>query len=270
MKKNHATMKKSHATMGCATRGKLYALCFLCLFPTLLWGQKKLLPGEKAEAPPRKEHRHERPVNFGLKGGFTSSLFLVSRLALNNIGVEEVQNNYKLGYFGSLFMRVNFKRHFIQPEVSYTINRCDISFTKPNVEGVTPGTASITSSIHSIDVPIIYGYNIIKDGPYGMAIFGGPKLRYILNGPSDITFDNFELTGIQEELNHLNLSLTLGVAVTISRIFFDFRYDIGLHNISKQVTYDAPSATDNRPIPDEKLRFNRRDNVLSFSLGVFF
>ncbi|MDR1004712.1 MAG: PorT family protein [Prevotellaceae bacterium] len=249
---------------------RLYGICLLCLLPVALWGQGLPLPGVRVEKKAEVMHRHDRPLNFGIKGGFTSSLFLVSRLALSNIGVKEVQNNYKLGYFGSLFMRINFKRHFLQPEVSYTINRCDITFVKPDAEGVTPGTASIISSIHSIDVPVIYGYNIIKEGPYGMAIFGGPKLLYIRNSKSKVTFDNFDRPDIKEELNPLNLSMTLGVAVTISRIFFDFRYDIGLHNISKQITYDAPAATDYRPIPSDELRFNRRENVLSFSLGVFF
>ncbi|MDR0895978.1 MAG: PorT family protein [Prevotellaceae bacterium] len=246
------------------------SVIILCFFPLLLWGQGMPIPGNTVERAPAHTHHHDRPINFGIKGGFTSSLFLVSKLALNNIGVDEVQNNYKLGYFGSLFMRINFKKHFLQPEISYTINRCDITFVKPPVEGANAGIASIASSIHSIDVPIIYGYNIIKEGPYGMAIFGGPKLRYVLNGQSKVDFDNFDHPGIKEELNPLNLSVTLGVAVTISRIFFDFRYDIGLHNISRQVTYDAPAATDDKPMPADELRFNRRDNVLSFSLGVFF
>lgn len=76
-------------------------------------------------------HRYDRRVNFGIKGGFTSSLFLVSDLILNGTVIDEVQNNYKIGYFGSLFMRINFNRHFLQPELSYTINRCNITFESP-------------------------------------------------------------------------------------------------------------------------------------------
>jgi hypothetical protein len=153
--------------------------------------------------------------------------------------------------------------------MSYAINRCNITFEKPQTEEITSGTASVTSSIHSIDIPVIYGYNVVKEGPYGLAIFGGPKFRYIWNKQSRVTFRNFEASSIKEELNPFNLSFTLGVSVNISRIFFDFRYDIGLHNISRQVTY-LPDTSGTTITPQESLRFHRRDNVLSFSIGVFF
>ena len=105
----------------------------------------------------RKTPSYERPVNFGVKGGFTSSLFIISDFLVNGVPIEEVQNNYKIGYFGSAFMRINFERHFLQPEISYTINRCNITFRKPLPEdapiGSIPSEAMITSSIHSIDIP---------------------------------------------------------------------------------------------------------------------
>ncbi|WP_373827894.1 porin family protein, partial [Bacteroides heparinolyticus] len=166
--------------------------------------------------------------------------------------------------------------HFLQPEISYNINRCNITFERPlpAVATTTPPSveASITSTIHSIDFPVIYGYNIIKEGPYRLAVFGGPKIRYIWNKKSDITFDGFNQKNIREQLHPFNISFTTGVSVTISRIFFDFRYDIGLHNISKRVTYDIP--TNENKATDEtaknRIRFKRRDNVLSFSFGVLF
>lgn len=245
---------------------RIFILCLL-LLPATMRGQSHTAPGAAAEESPG-QHHHDTRVNFGAKGGFTSSLFLVSNLTLNGVTINEVQNNYKIGYFGSIFMRINFERHFLQPEISYNVNRCNITFEKPAEEGAPSEMASITSSIHSIDMPVIYGYNVIKENPYSLAVFGGPKFRYIWNRKSEVTFENFDQQGISERLHPLNLSFTLGVAVTISRIFFDFRYDIGLHNISKEVTYDnsvpeSDSSTD-------RIRFHRRDNVLSFSFGVFF
>lgn len=246
----------------------------LLTFSAMMWGQHPSVPGTYDDDHPKT--RKERSANFGVKGGFTSSLFLVSNFSVNGVAIEEVQNNYKIGYFGSVFMRINVERHFLQPEVSYNINRCNITFEKPLPDdapvGAIPAEASITSSIHSIDVPVIYGYNIIKEGPYSLAIFGGPKIRYIWAQKSKVTFENFDQQNIKEQLRPLNLSITAGVAVTISRIFFDFRYDIGLHNISKQVSYDVPSNgnTINEADTNNEIRFHRRDNVLSFSLGVFF
>lgn len=246
---------------------------YLLALPAMMWGQTPVVPGTADEEHPKRHN--ETPVNFGIKGGFTSSLFIVSQFSINGVSIDEVQNNYKIGYFGSLFMRINFDRHFLQPEISYNINRCNITFEKPLPEnaasGAVPEEASIASSIHSIDIPVIYGYNFIKEGPYSLAIFGGPKVRYIWGRKSNMDFENFNQVDIHERLHPLNLSLTAGVSVTISRVFFDFRYDIGLHNISKSVTYDIPADND---VAGEntknEIRFHRRDNVLSFSFGVFF
>ena len=131
--------------------------------------------------------------------------------------------------------------------------------------------ATIASSIHSVDIPVIYGYNVIKQGPYSLAVFGGPKIRYIWNKRSEVSFINFDQKDIKEDLRPLNLSLTIGVAVTISRVFFDFRYDIGMHNISKEVTYQPISGSNkSSEVSTDEIRFHRRDNVLSFSLGIFF
>ena len=160
---------------------------YLLAFPAMMWGQTPVVPGTADEE--HSGHRKETPVNFGFKGGFTSSLFLVSQFSVNGVPIDEVQNNYKIGYFGSLFMRINFDRHFLQPEISYNINRCNITFEKPLPEDAASGArleeASMTSSIHSIDIPVIYGYNFIKEGPYSLAVFGGPKVRYIWDRKSD-------------------------------------------------------------------------------------
>lgn len=240
-------------------------------FSIIMWGQTLIVPGTSNEEVQKVHHDH--PINFGIKSGFTSSLFLVSNFTINDIAVKEIQNNYKIGYFGSVFVRVNFDRHFLQPEISYNINRCNITFEKPASDDVSiqpiSKEASISSSIHSFDIPVIYGYNIIKEGPYSLAVFGGPKIRFFYSQKSEVVFENFDQQNIKEELRPLNFSFTAGVAVTISRIFFDFRYDIGLHNISKRVTYDIP-ANNNTPDSSNEIRFHRRDNVLSFSLGVFF
>ena len=211
-------------------------------------------------------------TNWGAKVGFTASLSLVQDFSIGDAVVDQVQNNYKVGYFASLFMRINFDRHFLQPEISYNVNQCGISFNKPSSQGndliqpPLPQTASIETRIHSIDIPIIYGYNFIKEAPYAMSVFGGPKIRYIWRHKSDVTFENFDQEGLSEELHPFNLGFTLGVAVTISRIFFDFRYDIGLLNMSKGVR-QAPSTDGTDPVP---IHYRRRDNVLSFSFGVFF
>lgn len=123
---------------------------YLLAFPAMMWGQTPVVPGTADEE--HSGHHKETPVNFGFKGGFTSSLFLVSQFSVNGVPIDEVQNNYKIGYFGSLFMRINFDRHFLQPEISYNINRCNITFEKPLPEDAASG-APAGGSLHYIVHP---------------------------------------------------------------------------------------------------------------------
>lgn len=211
-----------------------------------------------------------RMVNFGVKAGFNSSMFLVSKLKIKDVTIDEVQNNYQIGYFGSVFMRINVKRHFLQPEISYNVSKCEISFDKlgsqhPDIE---PDYASVNSVLHSIDIPVLYGYNVVKEGPYLMSIFFGPKMRYLWGKKNEITFDNFDQKGIHESLHPWNVSAVVGVGVNISRIFFDFRYEQSLRNISKSVTYDNIHPDGTTGV--SSITFRRRDSALSFSVGLCF
>ena len=138
---------------------------------------------------------------------------------------------------------------------------------------LTPSTirryyTMVQSVLHSIDFPVLYGYNVVKKGPYGMSIFAGPKLRYLWGKKNEITFSNFDQKGIHEKLYPFNISAVIGVGVNISRIFFDFRYEQGIGNISKSITYDNINSDGSTGI--SRIIFDRRDSALSFSLGFIF
>ena len=212
------------------------------------------------------ERPNTKKVNFGIKAGFNSSMFMVSELKIKDVTIDEVQNNYKIGYFGALFMRINMKKHFIQPEVSYNVSKGEIVFDKLGSQhpAVEPDYASV-QSVHSIDFPVLYGYNVVKKGPYGMSIFAGPKLRYLWGKRNEITFTNFDQKGIHEKLYPLNVSAVIGVGVNISRIFFDFRYEQGIRNISKSIVYDNINSDGSTGV--SHIIFRRRDSALSFSFG---
>ena len=48
---------------------------------------------EKVDRPNTKK------INIGIKAGFNSSMFMVSELKIKDVTIDEVQNNYKIGYF---------------------------------------------------------------------------------------------------------------------------------------------------------------------------
>ena len=91
------------------------------------------------------------------------------------------------------------------------------------------------------------------------------KLRYLWGKQNEITFTNFDQKGIHEKLYPLNVSVVIGVGVNISRIFFDFRYEQGLGNISKSLVYDNINSDGSTGV--SPIIFRRRDSALCFSFG---
>lgn len=224
-----------------------------------------------AFAQDRNADKVERPntkkINFGIKAGFNSSMFMVSELKIKDVTIDEVQNNYKIGYFGAIFMRFNIKKHFIQPEASYNVSKGEITFDKLGSQhpAIEPDYASVQSVLHSIDFPILYGYNVVKKGPYGMSIFAGPKLRYLWGKQNEITFTNFDQKGIHENAVSAQCQRRDRCRRQYLRIFFDFRYEQGIGNISKSIVYDNINSDGSTGV--SPIIFRRRDSALSFSFG---
>lgn len=51
--------------------------------------------------------------------------------------------------------------------------------------------SSIINRIYTLDIPLLYGYNFVKQGPYELAFFTGPKFKYILKENNHI--DNYDI-----------------------------------------------------------------------------
>lgn len=209
-------------------------------------------------------------VNVGMKAGFNSSMFFIDRFALGGKELSNIQNNYKVGYFGSFFLRFNLKKHhYLQTELSYNVSKGSISIanTVENKE-MLADNALVKTTIHSIDFPILYGYKFVDARPYGMAFFLGPKIAYTWEKHSSNEYSGFYQQNITEELQPFCFSAVVGLAVNVSNIFFDFRYEAGLHNMVKSVTFDK--GITESPYSDQSIDLKRRRNILSFSLGVIF
>lgn len=205
--------------------------------------------------------KHDKKIDFGLKAGFASYTYIVSSLKINNQVINDLQNNYKLGYYASMFTRLNFKRNFLQVEATVNLNRAEVVFNKSTSSS---DMASVTGSLYTIGFPVMYGYHIVKTGPYKMSLFGGPKLEYIWRSKTD--YGNFDQQNIRESIYPFNFCLLGGVSINIDKVFFDFRYEQEVLNISKSITCDSNTALNET----DNIIFHRRGGCLSFSFGVLF
>ena len=214
-------------------------------------------------------HNKKSAVSIGVKGGFNSTMFFANEFYIGGTKVSNIQNNYKVGYFASFFLRANFKHHFIQPEISYNVNKASvlINLHSDNL-AIAPVNGLVKSKMISFDVPLLYGYKFIDKHPYGMALFIGPKVAWTWDKHTHIDYSGFNQVDINEKIKPLNYSAVFGLAVNISNIFCDFRYEVGLNKISDAISFDK-NATQ-APHNQMELVYERRRNVLSFSLGVIF
>ena len=107
--------------------------------------------GQNRNTADKVDRPNTKKINFGVRAGFNSSMFMVSELKIKDVTIDEVQNNYKIGYFGALFMRINMKKHYIQPEVSYNVTKCEITFDKLGSQhpAIEPDYASVQSVLHT-------------------------------------------------------------------------------------------------------------------------
>jgi hypothetical protein len=214
--------------------------------------------------------KHKEPlINYGAKTGFSSTIYEVNRLQVSSMPINEYTTKSEISSFYTLFARINIKQsHYLQTEVSYNISNYTITFPTQQWKPTAPPqeTSSISTKITGFEIPFFYGYHILKEGPYGMSFYAGPKAKFTLTNQSNHYFDNFTYTSITESIRPINFSLMMGLSVHISRIYFDFSFEYGLHNIS-----NGFHTTDILGTPsDESLIFDRRKNVLSFSVGFMF
>ena len=121
-------------------------------------------------------------LNWGVKSGFSSTIYKVEEFI---VGAHPITNHIaksEISSFYTAFMRINIHRHYLQSELSYNISNYSIYF--PTEQWKTSATetdlSSISTKIIGLEVPLYYGYHIIKEGPYSMSLYLGPKAKYIL------------------------------------------------------------------------------------------
>ena len=214
------------------------------------------------------QHKPAFSINYGLKTGFSSTIYDVDEFTVLHTPITEYTSHSEISSFYTGFVRINMKRHYLQTECSYNISKYSISFPIKEWYPVTESqeSSAIYTKITGIEFPFYYGYHIIRDGDYGMSFFMGPKAKFVITDISNHIFEKLPFSNVAETIHPINFSLMLGLGINISPVFFDFSFEYGLHNISDH--FDATLF--NGEISQDLLVFDRRKNVLSFSIGFMF
>jgi hypothetical protein len=209
----------------------------------------------------------DKVFNWGAKVGLNSTFPVINSIDVDGKRAENIHLQYKVGILAAAFCRINIDRIFLQPSVSWRHASGDIRFNLPAATEATAVTRSfdqLTYKVKSIEAPILIGYKIVKEGPYGLSFMAGPTIKYSYNVSYSSNFFDSPRRYISDS-TPWGINIACGVGVTIWRFFFDVTYEFGLN----QVDSDFKDYSSREP-GEDNITIDKRTNMMNFSLGFLF
>ena len=203
--------------------------------------------------------------NIGMKAGFQAVTYNDPDFGIDGyrFDTNNIQSN-KIGYALSLFARVTKSKFFLQTEGTFGISNHSFDFHDEPVnteENFTPNNTVYDLKTYCLQVPILFGYNVVQKGRYGLSLFTGPRTKFIFTSMSQQQFKHFYYEELEEILADKVYFWEIGMGIKISRVFLDITFDAGLNKAASHII----SHSDGKIFSS-----SRRDNVLSFSVGFIF
>lgn len=213
---------------------------------------------------------YDRTYYLAVRVGFNSAFPLIQEFNIDDKRISDYRIHYKVGYMAAVTFSVNFNRFVIQPSVCWYRSNAEIQFTHPQFNSLDvianslEETLLLDSEVNSLEVPVLIGYHIVKEGPYAMSLKFGPKGIYRYRSDYGI---NSSAVSLQHEGDNIPYSINFvsAVGVSIGRLFLDFSYEFGLHTVHSDFSYTDVLTGDVGTI-----YLSQRTNKLSFSLGFLF
>ena len=204
-------------------------------------------------------------VNAGLKLGFQAITYNNPTFEIDGYAYNEntIQSN-KIGYTAAPFLRVSYNKFYIQTDAAFGITRHSFDFTdthESSIAGVTPNSPQYNLTTYCLQVPLLIGYEFIKQEKYGMSAFTGPRTKFTFTSHDKQEFKHFSYEDLNEVLEKKVYYWEVGLGVRIYNVFFDFAFDIGLTEASKNIRETKTG---------KEFKTKRKDNILSFSVGMIF
>ena len=188
--------------------------------------------------------------------------------------MEDIRLQYKVGYQAAAFARVNIDRFYIQPSLAWQYTEGDIRFNIPQMESSLPGGTNaqvpigknrITYKSATLEVPVMVGYYLVKEGPYALSMMFGPNIKYNYKTrySTDMTDRPREF---EDDNTPFGISIAAGLGVSIWRLFLDFSYEFGLNEVASDFREIGKTEANQKGA----LSIEKRTNIMSFSLGFLF
>lgn len=203
--------------------------------------------------------------NIGIKAGVQAVTYNDADFKIDGYSFarDNIQSN-KIGYTVAPFLRLTKGRFYIQSEATIGITRHSFDFYDlDEIDSYDPSTRTPVYNLktYCFQVPILIGYSFVKQGKFGISLFTGPRTKFTFISHSKQEFNHFKYENLYEKLKKKTYYWEVGLGVNIHNVFFDFVYDIGLSDASEYIS----SGNEGEIFPTK-----RKDNILSFSVGMMF
>lgn len=211
------------------------------------------------------EQDNQSAINWGVKIGMNGTHTNYLDAYLNDsIHLEDAKYTNKIGYSSTGFVRINLDNFFFQPELTWNMYKQNLSFSFPteDTEGLIYNKQTeLALKTSSLGLSILAGYNIVKNGPFLINMFGGASFKCLyrqdfkLNQKNTITNSkfNYDYSGI------------LGFSLTIDKIYFDMKYEFVMPNTPIKL-----GSIEGFPPEMSNISIDKNENIMSFSLGIMF
>lgn len=172
--------------------------------------------------------------NFGIKGGYNSSLNLdnITSVSSGTYSLNSVAGELANGFHGGVFARIGLgKKIYLQPELLYALQKKTFNLSVSNL--VNPGSLTDVDNyvnFSTIDVPVLIGYKIVDLKLLNVRAFAGPKFRMNAGSTLDFktltsgaTIDEKQLIG---EFKKASVGMEVGAGVDLLMFTLDARLNL--------------------------------------------
>lgn len=238
---------------------KRYWIVFICLFCT--WSVSA-----------QQDIKPQKRFTWGVSAGANAPFVDMRKAMVGDRIIESPAVSTNVGYHVALFSRLNMNRHYLQLEASTHYTHINIHlkasyFASDLSPEIQQQTASVSNRTNSIDVPLLYGYRFVKQGPYELSFFAGPKIKYVFREKNRIDNESIYNIKLEAKQTPVTANFVLGLGTAISNLLLDFRYEFGITNIVNNVGYNL---TMENQVIEGDVYLKRGVNLLSFSIGFIF
>jgi hypothetical protein len=175
--------------------------------------------------------------NFGIRAGLTTSK-LTTNLS------ENFASDNRLGYQGGAFVRLNFGKLYVQPELIYNHRSTKLEYEiNPVIDGESQRVGVRSDlKIGTFDIPVLVGFKLVKTKLFNLRFFAGPDISFSTNKDVSYEYTTGDGEDFQgdipdegkisvDDFNSTTWYLQAGAGVDVLFLTLDVRYEKGLSDL---------------------------------------